>query len=337
MSARTFIMPSPEDIFNKWVDMLSDARFRGFFVEKGARISRSQVSPAENIENINRRAIIAVFIKIKIPSKLGERRVKVSKIKKIEFYDYDTLESIPIYRTLTKVVCDKCSGSGSLKCTKCGGTGRRRCSYCGGTGHIKCPECGGGGNVEITIKVWTGRESKEKRKISVTCPRCHGTGKIICRECHGVGNVPCSECGGSGRIPCDACDGHGHLIAFKVGPIGSGERTLRYIAPKRLLKSRLLKETLQHLSKVGFLRLKDISDIDPEKIRRITGYELEGVDEARKELERIMGKMMGRTKVVSVTIRLYPVVELDIRTIKNKRTRIAGIGGVDNFVVVELS
>ena len=337
MSAIRFVIPSPEDIFMKWLDTLSDSKFRDFFVQRGARISRNQVSPAENIEDIRRHAIILAFIKVKVQGRLEERRVRVSQLKKIEFYDYEVLKSVPIFKTIAKVSCEACSGTGVIKCARCDGTGKRKCSYCGGTGHIKCPECDGKGTIEISIKVWTSKDKKEKKKINVIGPKCHGTGKIICRECHGVGKVPCSDCGGSGKISCSKCEGHGHLIRFKVGVIGSREKTMRYIAPKMLLKSKLLKQSLEHLSRVGFLKLTNILEIDQEKISKIIGYELENLKEAKRELSSLLDKLRKNMKVVSVSIRLYPVIELKIKTIKNKKALIAGIGSADNFVVVQLS
>lgn len=65
-------------------------------------------------------------------------------------------------------------------CTACNGTGAKE-----GTQPIICPTCGGHGQVQQSTRTVLGSISQ-----IVTCPKCHGKGKIItdpCPECHGEG------------------------------------------------------------------------------------------------------------------------------------------------------
>jgi len=63
-------------------------------------------------------------------------------------------------------------------CATCHGSGAKP-----GTQAATCPTCGGHGQVRMQQGFFS---------IQQTCPRCHGTGKII--------PTPCSNCGGTGRI-----------------------------------------------------------------------------------------------------------------------------------------
>jgi len=65
-----------------------------------------------------------------------------------------------------------------VTCKQCDGSGARH-----GTSPSNCPTCGGHGQVRMQQGVFS---------IQQTCPRCHGTGKIItdpCTSCHGNGRV----------------------------------------------------------------------------------------------------------------------------------------------------
>jgi len=63
--------------------------------------------------------------------------------------------------------CDTCHGSGAKP----------------GTQPKPCPTCGGAGQVRIQQGFFS---------IQQTCPKCHGTGRII--------PDPCRDCGGAGRV-----------------------------------------------------------------------------------------------------------------------------------------
>src|SRR5580693_5878629 len=64
------------------------------------------------------------------------------------------------------------------ECETCKGSGAKP-----GTQPISCPTCNGQGQVRMTQGFFS---------IQQTCPKCHGTGKII--------PEPCTTCQGSGRV-----------------------------------------------------------------------------------------------------------------------------------------
>ncbi|UJJ30416.1 molecular chaperone DnaJ [Halopseudomonas maritima] len=70
-------------------------------------------------------------------------------------------------RVPTLVGCETCDGSGAKK----------------GTTPVTCTTCGGHGQVRMQQGFFS---------VQQTCPRCHGTGKMItdpCKDCHGEGRV----------------------------------------------------------------------------------------------------------------------------------------------------
>jgi len=70
-------------------------------------------------------------------------------------------------RVPTQIACDECGGSGAKK----------------GTSATTCTTCGGHGQVRMQQGFFS---------LQQTCPRCHGSGKMIdnpCGKCHGHGRV----------------------------------------------------------------------------------------------------------------------------------------------------
>ncbi len=70
-------------------------------------------------------------------------------------------------RIPTHVECDECHGTGAKK----------------GTSPVTCTTCGGHGQVRMQQGFFS---------LQQTCPRCHGTGKMI--------ETPCGKCHGQGRV-----------------------------------------------------------------------------------------------------------------------------------------
>ena len=77
------------------------------------------------------------------------------------------------------------------KCDTCHGSGAKP-----GTSPVTCSTCGGHGQVRMQQGFFS---------IQQTCPKCHGTGKII--------TDPCAPCGGAGRIK------RNQTLAVKI-PVG---------------------------------------------------------------------------------------------------------------------
>ncbi len=89
-------------------------------------------------------------------------------------------------RIPTLAVCDECGGSGARK----------------GTRPVTCSTCGGHGQVRMQQGFFS---------LQQTCPRCHGTGKII--------SDPCPACYGHGRV-----EKHKTLSVKVPAGVDSGDR-----------------------------------------------------------------------------------------------------------------
>ena len=86
-------------------------------------------------------------------------------------------------KSIHKVRCEVCKGSGLGRCEDCSSTGTFLCKTCNGEGFAKqCSKCGGAG-------------------LSA-CRRCSGSRTYRgeeCTYCRGEGVAECSSCGGTGR------------------------------------------------------------------------------------------------------------------------------------------
>lgn len=331
-----FKSPTPDEIFISWINSLSDSKIRQYFIEKGTRIDRSRISPAENIDHVEKIIFGLIFFKLKVSPKYEEKTIKISNIKRIEFYDYDTITPVPIFSSIKQIPCKSCSGSGFKTCKHCDGLGKIKCTACKGTGKLNCPDCDGHGKIDITVKVRVNKEKTEKRKIPVACPRCHGSGKILCKDCSGFGYNPCSRCNGSGKVDCKDCDGYGSLIKYRRGPTVLGDRTVRYISPKSLIKSKELRESLSFLKEIEGIKLRSIDDIIEEKLIKILGFEPKNYDEFRNDLKRIIDKIKAKAQNISYNIIVYPIIKIYVKTVKNKKALIIGIGSANRYKVIQI-
>jgi molecular chaperone DnaJ len=80
------------------------------------------------------------------------------------------------------------------ECQTCGGSGAKP-----GTQPMTCPTCGGQGQVRMTQGFFS---------IQQTCPKCHGSGKVV--------QSPCTTCNGAGRVK------HQKTLSVKI-PAGVDE------------------------------------------------------------------------------------------------------------------
>ena len=80
------------------------------------------------------------------------------------------------------------------ECETCGGSGAKP-----GTQPMTCPTCGGQGQVRMTQGFFS---------IQQTCPKCHGSGKVV--------QSPCTTCNGAGRVK------HQKTLSVKI-PAGVDE------------------------------------------------------------------------------------------------------------------
>lgn len=332
----TIRVPKPDDIFRKWVEWLDYKEYRKLFVPKNADIPKSKISPAENIENIQKDIFVLITIKARAPQRVETKIIKVSQLKKIEFYDYPTIQPVPIFKSIKKVKCEDCNGTGTKACSKCDGTGKIKCPKCGGKGWLKCNHCGGKGKIVAVVKVKVSKDKTVKKEIEVTCPTCHGTGKIVCEKCGGTGYVPCPECGGSGKLACKTCGGHGHLIKFNIGPTTAGEKTYHYFSPKDYLNKKEFNPIIKQTTKAQPIVLNSIEELTKENLLQMLGYEPPNLEKIKKELNDILKPLKTKDLLKSYTIKVYPLIRIMIRTIKGKKAEIVGLGTVGGYSVVRI-
>lgn len=125
--------------------------------------------------------------------------------------------------------CQLCSGNGKTNCKTCNGKGYSTCSTCKGAGFSKCYSCGGNGSIHCTYCRGMGYQSQQEygssEYKSVTCNRCHGTGKIDCSTCQ-QGKVTCQNCGGKIKLTCNACGGNRLIACEKCAGLGAVKHTI---------------------------------------------------------------------------------------------------------------
>ncbi|XP_044307694.1 protein SSUH2 homolog isoform X2 [Varanus komodoensis] len=99
----------------------------------------------------------------------------------------------------------------------------------------------------------------ETRKVIVphtssvmTCPSCHGQGKVSCSSCHGCGtqscfscsgNGECSSCSGTGTVTCTFCSGWGETTCSRC--TGRG-KLLTYLQLKVTWENKLFEYVMDH-------------------------------------------------------------------------------------------
>ncbi|MGZ5351992.1 MAG: molecular chaperone DnaJ [Actinomycetota bacterium] len=116
----------------------------------------------------------------------------------VSFEDAIAGTTVPV-RVTGPAPCETCHGSGAAP----------------GTSPVACPQCGGLGQVAV---------NQGPFQMSQTCPRCHGSGRIV--------ESPCATCGGSGsrrrtrsfqvRVPPGVRDGARIRLAGRGEPAAAG-------------------------------------------------------------------------------------------------------------------
>jgi len=252
----SFQTPSPDIIFRKWVNELDAKTLEDLFKQKNIPLQRSYISAAECVKSVEKYILTQIIVKIK--PKEGKRVIiSYQKLKKIEFYDYETMQDVPIYKSIKEVKCDKCKGLGKLKCKKCNGKGYIKCKECNGTGRVTCDNCKGTGYIEIEVKVKTSEKERQVRTMKVPCPECHGEKIIICPDCYGTGLIQCYECDGSGGDECSKCGGTGVLYQYEEGPIVRKESLKSYLIFSSELSESVRKEILEKNTESRLYTLKE--------------------------------------------------------------------------------
>ena len=328
--------PSPDIVFRKWIDELDSKTLEKLFKQKNIPLQRSNISAAECVKNVEKYILAQIIVKIK-PKESKRKIVSYQKLRKIEFYDYETVRDVSIYKSIKEIKCDKCNGSGKIKCKKCNGKGYIKCRKCNGTGKVTCTNCKGTGYVELEIKVRISEKEKRTRTIRVPCPECHGEKTVICPECYGIGLVKCDECNGHGGTECSKCGGTGVLYQYEEGPIIKREGLKSYLIFSSELSEGARKEILEKVKKVDYVPLKSVKELDEKNVAKKLGY----INDQVKRVINMTKKKLkdiekSRAKELKMPIMIYPVILLDIETPKKKRATVIGIGSKDKFVTIQI-
>lgn len=119
------------------------------------------------------------------------------------------------------LICQACSGKGTLSCNaclcrECRGKGQIQCDHCV-AGKIRCPECKGSQKIVITKK-WLVFSRRIDQKCCACsggkqkCASCRGTYRLQCSGCAGLRYLEtCSQCAGTRQIKCAKCYGAGRF------------------------------------------------------------------------------------------------------------------------------
>lgn len=328
--------PSPDIIFKEWIRGLDRKRLEALFKQKNVPLERESISAAEHVKKVEKYVLGRIIVK-REPKKGKTVVVSFSKLKKIEFYSFETSKVVAIEGTLKEVSCSECNGTGIEKCKKCGGKGNVKCGYCMGKGVVTCKKCDGKGTITIEIKVKISEKKEKKKRFTIPCPECHGTGKVICPECAGIGLVRCDNCKGSGGFKCKKCEGTGKLYRYEEGPIISKKKLFDYLIFTSEINEEAKKEIITKLKEVESVNISSSRELDEKMIGRKIGYINEQV---KKILNLIKKKIKETEKSKSETLQkpimLYPVTVLYVETPRKKKLTVIGIGSKDKFVVSEI-
>ncbi|MGQ4892389.1 MAG: hypothetical protein ACP6IP_07875 [Candidatus Njordarchaeia archaeon] len=328
--------PSPDDIFKSWLMKLSDKKLDKYFKSKNVVADKKTISAAEYVKDVEKYALAVLEITYMGESKTKKKKVKVTGIENMKFYDHTTDKEVPIFKTLKLTTCEKCGGKGSLTCKKCGGKGYITCPVCGGTGEVKCDRCGGTGKIEITIVVEVEEGKSVKKKLSAQCPKCHGSGKVKCSKCKGLGKITCPNCEGSGKETCDSCGGYGKYAVYEVGKIRPSKGSQKMLIYPTEISKEIQEEIIKNIERAESIKLKE-SEIEEKTILEKLGY-------TNKPVKKILDKIKKQLKAIkkekgaklTKPIELYPVILLKVNAPKKKGIQIIGIGSKQKYITTQI-
>ena len=191
----------------------------------------------------------------------------------------------------------------------------------------------------MKINVLINGKQKTKKNMKYRCPSCFGSGQIECKKCGGTGKVTCPECKANARYRCDKCKGVGHFFNYELGYVPFAQTSA--VIPHLFFRSDVEKELGYRisnvLSQVEGIQINDVKQLNDRDVVALLGYELDSnakkiLHDARKEYEKLQKSDMDTPHL---PIYVFPVVELDIVTPKNKKFKIFSIGSEMGFTVID--
>ena len=328
--------PTADEIFKMWIFSLDKKTLEKFFKEGKIPVDRSRIPASENIKKVEKKALALLRIRLKIKYKEKEKIVTASKLVKIDFYDYECPEPVPVFRSLEKVTCTFCDGKGRVRCDVCKGKGSISCPRCKGTGYIKCDECNGTGKIRLTINIRLSETKITVKTIEVSCPKCGGTGKIICPKCYGTGRIRCENCDGKGSFVCKHCEGYGYLFKFKIAPIGKAEKLVNYVLPTKAFEEKIRRAIIKLHKNIDGVEIRSEASIDEDKLSEILGFKNDSINQLVKELKKVIKDAKSKGAKIDYPIIVYPAILVYVETRKGKKAQLLGVGTIHGFKVLRV-
>lgn len=341
--------PSPDEVFSKWIDGMSNDEVEDLFARKDMPFDRSSVSAAEFVKEVDRK--IAVFFMSKIETESVEAEKRESNyegILKVKFYEFPggrmprdlkPDSRVPVFGSLKKIECSDCAGTGYIECAKCEGKGSLTCSECGGSGELSCDECEGAKEITLTLTVLSGEEEAE-RELRVQCPTCFGSGKVVCDKCGGLAKLVCDDCKGEGKFPCKKCKGAGVLFTYNVSlpPISGKKAYLIYSKPE--VDDALAGMLEERVSQIEAVKVSSHEQLNRDDLEAMLGFYNKDVESKASRAKKILaelekkGEKRGEAPIYPVYI--FPILRLDVETAKGKRIQLFAAGGGKNYTLITL-
>ncbi len=347
------LAPSPDMIFDKWLNSLSSDDIKNFF----GISDRKAISAAEHVKKVTKGGLFifqshAVVSAVQSEVKSTER-VSVSKIRKITFHELEEVISkeewkhetaVPSFSTIRTLNCDACNGSGKSPCKSCGVKGHVNCKDCEGEGDVDCPNCNGKKRVTVKIEIndKSGKKVKEEKRI--TCASCHGIGKLRCKTCKGLRKIQCPTC--KAKVSsCKNCEGHGKIFEYKVVTVplvegGLKEKSHEYISTSFswMLSSKDHGKNLRTAESYQFASLRDFTEEKVAELLAMPKIEKE-LRDAFKQCHDAFLKLQkdyknsksGRKPKLPIT--LYFLTSMEVETKKGKSFHLVAVGTKDRFSI----
>ncbi|MFQ5977589.1 MAG: hypothetical protein ACE5OZ_05625 [Candidatus Heimdallarchaeota archaeon] len=348
-------MPLADDVFLEWLKKADDKTVQKKF---GFRKS-DPIQTSENIASVTKSAAFYFRTEIASPLPKGAQKPELVSLRKLTSKKFFLFRKpvdlaawphkdmmVLLFDQLNSVQCKKCSGKGAFTCDKCSGKGAFPCDKCKGEAQVKCKACEGAGKRILEMDVLVDLK-KEKRTLEVQCPHCFGGGSAPCSKCDGLGKIGCNKCKGSAAKPCSDCDGYGIFFQIASGsvPVAQGHNSRLFVnkAFEQISKNPAEFQRLLESQRVDSIQIKSPKDLKDDDIARMLLMpKLEGdiknaMNQCQKAFDN-MAKAFHKGKDAEQPIppiEVFPLLRLDVKTLKGARFEIYAIGSAQGCVILD--
>ena len=346
--------PNPDEVWEKWkLKAARSQKLEKYYGIKGAVFNLESITAAEFVKDVNKGAIFYLEKShdIQVSTKKPEEIVTiVPKIEKVTFYQFNgkvikgewkNNDEVPFFKSLTKVTCSECQGSGGIQCKKCKGTGFQTCSKCKGDKQsLTCKTCDGTGNILFEVVVKNEKGKTEKKQSQVRCPDCKTKKHFHCSKCHGSGKNVCGYCDGLGVNTCSNCKGYGVLYKYSIKPVPfkeEHEATPLVLSSLKLsgLESEIGQEIQKAIETVEGIRINTPKkELSQKFIEPTLGYFDKTIKKVANKVEKEWS-IAEKDKHINIRgpIYLFPVLVMNCETRKGKKFQVVCIGSDKKFRV----